>query len=266
MRAVRLLRQRVPGVLHQGGVRVKRILGLDVGEKRIGAAVSDPLGITAQGLDTIQAVGWGPDKARVRELLERYDTDRIVMGLPLTLSGEIGPQARKVMKFADVLRAEGWQVRFFDERLTTCAADRALREGNVKGDKRKQVVDRLAAQGILQGFLDAGGWTEPAIYRPKGARVMDNQNMEQDNIVELIDEDGKEVRFEHVMTVEYEGDAYILLSPAEPMEDLADDEVMILRIETDDEGNEVYETVEDEALLEAVFEEYLKIVEADEEE
>ena len=247
-------------------MRVKRILALDVGDRRIGAAVSDPLGITAQGLDTIQAVGWGPDKEKVRALLTKYDTDRIVVGLPLTLAGQIGPQAEKVMRFAEVLMNEGWQVRYFDERMTTCVAHRALREGGVKGNKRKQVVDRLAAQEILQNFLDAGGWTEPVRYRPKGDNGMDDQNMERDNIVELIDEDGNEVKFEHVMTVEYEGDAYILLSPAEPMEDLADDEVMILKIVTDENGDETYESVEDEALLEAVFNEYLKIVEADEEE
>ena len=93
---------------------------------------------------------------------------------------------------------------------------------------------------------------------------MDNQNMEMDNIVELLDEEGNTVRFEHVMTVEYQGDAYILLAPAEPMEDLADDEVMILKIGEDDSGEEVYETVEDEDTLQAVFEEYLRIAEADE--
>ena len=242
----------------------QRILALDVGEKRIGVAVSDPLGLTAQGVEVIQAVGWNRDKVRVGELMRQFNTDRVVVGLPLTLSGQVGPQAEKIMQFADILRADGWQVRFFDERLTTSFAHRALQEGGVKSGKRKQVVDRMAAQGILQGFLDAGGWTEPVKYRiSRGEDTMDNQNMELDNLVELTDEEGNTLKFEHVMTVEYKGDAYILLAPAEHMEDLADDEVMILKIGTDDQGDDVYETVEDEAVLQAVFEEYLKIAEAD---
>jgi len=91
-------------------------------------------------------------------------------------------------------------------------------------------------------------------------------DMERDNIVELIDDEGNEVDFEHLMTLEYEGNSYICLVPVEPMEDVAEDELVILRIETDEEGNDMYATIESDDELDAVFEKYLEIVEADEDE
>jgi uncharacterized protein YrzB (UPF0473 family) len=91
-------------------------------------------------------------------------------------------------------------------------------------------------------------------------------DMEREDIVQLVDEDGNEVDFEHLMTLEHKGQAYICLVPVEPMEDVGEDELVILRIETDDEGNDVYATVEDDAELDAVFEKYLEIAEADDEE
>ena len=91
-------------------------------------------------------------------------------------------------------------------------------------------------------------------------------NMEAEDVVELVDEDGNEVRFEHLMTLEHEGKAYICLVPIDPMEDVAEDEMVIMRIETDEEGNDFYSTIEDDAELDAVFEKYLEIAEADDEE
>ena len=90
-------------------------------------------------------------------------------------------------------------------------------------------------------------------------------DMEQENVVELVDEDGSAVHFEHLMTLEYEGKPYICLVPLDEMEDVEEDELVILRIETDGEGNDVYATVDDEDELDAVFEKYLEIAEADEE-
>ena len=90
-------------------------------------------------------------------------------------------------------------------------------------------------------------------------------DMERDDIVELVDEDGNEVKFEHLMTLEYNDKAYICLVPAEPMEDVAEDELVILRIETDEDGNDYYASVDDESELDAVFDKYLEIAESDEE-
>lgn len=94
---------------------------------------------------------------------------------------------------------------------------------------------------------------------------MEDNRMESGNeIIELLDEDGKPVRFEHLMTVEYEGDPYVLLVPIDEVEDVDEDEVIILRIETGDDGEDTYVGVEDEELLEKIFERYLEIAEADE--
>ena len=139
---------------------VKRIICLDVGDKRIGVAVSDPLGYTAQGVETIFTKGSQNDAARVIELARLYDTNRILAGLPKRLSGEEGLQATKVREFAALLENNGLEVRYMDERLTSVSAQRLLIDAGVKRDGRKKVIDKLAATYILQSFLDMGGWKE----------------------------------------------------------------------------------------------------------
>ncbi len=252
---------------------VKRILALDVGEKRIGVAVSDPLGWTAQGVETILTHGPERDLQRVGELLAAYDTDRLVVGLPRSLSGHLGPQAERILGFAGRLAAQGWQVRYQDERLTTQQAHRTLIEGDVRRADRKQVVDKLAATYILQSFLDAGGWKEDVPRRTitdvhiwKGRSLpMENNNMDMDNIIELVDENDSPVRFEHIMTLQYEGEDYVLLAPVDPTDDMEEDEVLVLRIDNDENGDEIYVSLDDDDLVQRVFEQYLAIVEADEE-
>lgn len=138
----------------------KRTLALDVGERRIGVAVSDPLDITAQGVETIFTRGPENDAARVRELCGQYGTDRVLVGLPRSLDGSEGYQAARVRDFAARLTALGLEIRFWDERLTTVSATRVLLEADVRRSRRKQVVDKLAACYILQSFLDAGGWKD----------------------------------------------------------------------------------------------------------
>ena len=137
-----------------------RVLCLDVGEKRIGVAVSDLLGLTAQVVETIFTKGELRDRARVVELAHQYETDRVVVGLPRSMDGSEGFQAQRVRAFADELIPLGLHVRYQDERLTSVSATRILLEANVRRNKRKQVIDKLAATYILQAFLDAGGWPE----------------------------------------------------------------------------------------------------------
>ena len=251
---------------------MQRILALDVGEKRIGVAVSDPMGWTAQGVETIFTRGVEKDVARIAELLAEYQTDRLVVGLPRSLSGATGPQAERIMAFVQHLTERGWQVRYQDERLTTAQAHRTLIEGDVKRAQRKQVVDKLAATYILQSFLDAGGWIEekPSVRITdvqiwKGGPIMENNNMEMDNIIELFDENDNPVKFEHIMTVQYQGEDYVLLAPVEPTEDMDEDEVLVLQIDNDENGEEVYVSVDDDELVQKVFEKYLEIVENEEE-
>ena len=247
-----------------------RVLCLDVGERRIGVAVSDALDLTAQGVETIWCKGVERDVARVLELCRQYETDRILCGLPRNMDGSEGFQAQRVRNFAQTLTDSGLSVRFQDERMTTKLATGVLLEADVRRSKRKDVVDKLAATYILQSFLDAGGWKDPeprkkiflgGIYRMNENHELD---MEREDIIELVDEDGQEVAFEHLMTLEHNGKVYICLVPVEPMEDVYEDELVIMRIETDEDGNDYYATIEDEAELDSVFEKYLEIAEADE--
>ena len=105
------------------------MLALDVGERRIGVAVSDPLGITAQSVDTIHRTSLSNDLDKIAGFLAAYNTDRLLLGLPSTLSGEEGMQARITREFSEHLTARGWQVRFYDERMTTAIAHGALHIG-----------------------------------------------------------------------------------------------------------------------------------------
>jgi putative Holliday junction resolvase len=133
-----------------------RIMALDVGARRIGVAVSDPLGITAQGLDTIQRQNKRRDLEALRRLLAEYQIQEVVVGLPLRLSGAEGTQSEKMRVFAEDLRHHfGVTVHLWDERWTSTEANRLLRETELSIDKRAKAVDRMAAILILQSWLEA---------------------------------------------------------------------------------------------------------------
>ena len=135
-----------------------RILALDVGSKTIGRAVSDPLGITAQGLETIRRKNKRTDFEQLERTIAEYGVSEIVVGYPLHMSGEAGAQSLKMKEFADeVHRRFGLPVHLWDERLTSAQANRLLRETEMSIRRRAQVVDRLAAVLILQSFMEARG-------------------------------------------------------------------------------------------------------------
>lgn len=136
-----------------------RIIGLDYGSKTVGVAISDPLGITAQAVETI----WRKDEnklrktcARIEELIREYEAERIVLGLPKHMNNDIGERARKALEFGEMLRRRtGLEVVMWDERLTTVEAERTLIENKVRRENRKQYIDKIAAVFILQGYLDS---------------------------------------------------------------------------------------------------------------
>jgi len=134
---------------------VRRVLGLDVGSKRIGIAVSDPLGITAQGLETLQRQNKRLDFEKLEKLARDYSVAEVVVGFPLRMSGAEGVQAEKMHRFADELR-ERLQipVHLWDERLTSAEANRLLRETEMSIQRRAQVVDQMAAVLILQSWME----------------------------------------------------------------------------------------------------------------
>ena len=131
-------------------------MALDVGDRTLGVAISDETLTIAQGVTTLRRAGLSADLTALRALIEAHEIDRIVVGWPLRLDGRVGSQAMKVGRLADQLQARlGLPIERFDERLTTVAAERALLEANVRRDRRKQVIDQVAATLILQGWLDA---------------------------------------------------------------------------------------------------------------
>ena len=136
-----------------------RILGLDYGSKTVGAAISDPLGITAQGVETIrrkQENHLRQTLARIEELVSEYHVEKIVRGYPKNMNNTVGERAEKSLEFKEMLeRRTGLPVIMLDERLTTMAADRTLEETGVHKEDRKQYLDQVAAVFILQGYLDA---------------------------------------------------------------------------------------------------------------
>ncbi len=135
-----------------------RVLGLDVGSKTIGLAVSDPLGITAQGLITLRRKNKRLDFEQLASVIREYRVSEIVIGYPLRMSGMEGFQAEKMQRFADEVRHKfGLPVHLWDERLTSSQADRLLREFDLSIKKRGKAVDRMAAVLILQNWMEASG-------------------------------------------------------------------------------------------------------------
>lgn len=133
-----------------------RILAIDYGSRRMGLAVSDPLGITAQGLETLQRKNRRSDFARLERVIRENQVQEIVLGYPLRMSGQEGTQSQKVAEFAEELRRKfGLPVHLWDERLTSAEANRLLREADLSIQRRAQAVDRMAATLILQSFMQA---------------------------------------------------------------------------------------------------------------
>ena len=138
-----------------------RIMGLDFGSRTTGVAVSDPLGMTAQGVETIVRKDENKLRqscARIEELIKEYEIEEIVLGYPKNMNNTAGERAEKTEEFKAMLeRRTGKPVILWDERLTTVAAERVLMESGVRRENRKAVVDKIAAVLILQGYLDSRG-------------------------------------------------------------------------------------------------------------
>lgn len=133
---------------------MRRTLGLDVGSRTIGVAVSDELGMAAHGVTTLDRRGTVKDVVQVRALCERYQTRHIVVGMPYEIDGSEGQRASRVRVFLEALQAAGFETEVWDERFTTVDATAILLQANVSRARRKQVIDQMAAQQILQGWLE----------------------------------------------------------------------------------------------------------------
>lgn len=132
-----------------------RVLGMDVGDKTIGLAVSDPLGLTAQGIMTLRRSSIQKDIENIKEIVVKYNVGLIVIGMPKNMNNTIGPRAKSVISFAEKLKdGLGIECEFYDERLTTLEAEKLLVSSDVSRKKRKKVIDKMAAVLILQSYLD----------------------------------------------------------------------------------------------------------------
>ncbi|MBN8191062.1 Holliday junction resolvase RuvX [Bacillus sp. NTK074B] len=135
-----------------------RVMGLDVGSKTVGVAISDELGWTAQGIETIKI---NEDQGvfrmdRIKELAEEYQVDTVVVGLPKNMNNTIGPRGEASKAYGELIQQElSLPIKYWDERLSTMAAERVLLEADVSRKKRKKVIDKMAAMMILQGYLDS---------------------------------------------------------------------------------------------------------------
>lgn len=136
-----------------------RIMGLDYGTKTVGVAVSDPLGITAQAVETVERKAENKLRqtlARIESLAKEYEVEKFVVGLPKHMNNDIGERAERALEFGQMLqRRIGIEVVMWDERLTTVSAERTLIEAGVRRENRKQVIDQIAAVFILQSYLDS---------------------------------------------------------------------------------------------------------------
>ena len=135
-----------------------RIMGLDYGSKTVGVAISDPLCITAQGIETVERKEENKLRktlARIEEIAKEYNVERIVLGYPKNMNNTLGERIERTMEFKEALeRRTGLPIDLWDERLTTIAAEKSLIESNVRREHRKDYVDQVAAAFILQGYLD----------------------------------------------------------------------------------------------------------------
>ena len=137
---------------------MERILGIDVGDKRIGVAVTDPLQITAQGVMTLKRKTRDDDLEAFRDLIAKYEIKKVVAGLPLNMDGSESAQTRKTVNFCQFIKKRlDVEIIYMDERLTSSWSEKILIEGNVSRQNRKEYIDMLAAQMILQSYMDRAG-------------------------------------------------------------------------------------------------------------
>lgn len=134
----------------------KRYMGLDVGNKTIGVAVSDLLLLTAQGVTTVKRKGIKTDLKELEDIMDEYGVEKTIVGLPKNMNNTLGPQGEKVLKFVEKFKEKfpEMEVVMVDERLSTVSAERALIGGDVRREKRKDLIDKVAATYILQSYLD----------------------------------------------------------------------------------------------------------------
>lgn len=243
-------------------------MGLDVGDKWIGIAVSDELRIVPRPLSAVRRTSVGQDILHLLDLCKRWNISQIVVGLPVNMDNSLGPQAQKTLSFISQLRQQfAGAVMSRDERLTTKEAERILIAQDVRRERRKQLIDGVAATLILEGFLQ-----ELRVNSEKEVgRVADDKEPnelmgdEDEEIITLTDEDGNEHEFVVVDVIEVDAREYAILLPIDTQED-EETEAVILRLEKDTDGDDVLVDIESESEWDKVAQAYEELLDEDDDE
>lgn len=247
---------------------VKRIMGLDVGDKWIGVAVSDETALIASSISPLRRSSWDNDLARLKGVVSEWNVGQIVVGLPLNMDSTVGPQAQKTLAFMERLAHNvSVPVVSWDERLTTRQAERLLIDQGVRRDERRTRVDGVAAALILQGYLDH----QRVVGTREETHMADDKDLEtgvigedEDEIITLTDEDGVEHEFVVVDVIEVSDKEYAILLPLDA-DDEEEAEAVILRLEKDSDGDDVLVDIESEEEWEQVAQAYEELLDDEEE-
>lgn len=249
---------------------MERFLCLDIGDRRIGVAVSDPFNTYALPVKTIYRKNLKLDLQAVMDLVKEKCVTAIVCGLPVNFDGTPSIQTQKAKYFIDRLEEiSHLAVHTVDERCTTVEAEETLISQGKSREERKGLVDSLAAASILEGFLNDKN-KKTKIKERKRRIIMSDKEKKlcdcgeecdcEDEIVELTTDDGKKLKFYFVGSIEYKGKAYSAFEPAEEIDGLTEDDLVIFELtEGDEEGADLL-PIEDEALLDEVFEEFCRVL------
>ena len=270
---------------------VERFLCLDLGDKRIGVAVSDPFNTYSLPVETYTRKNLRTDLERVEKYIKDKGATSVVCGLPVNFDGTPSVQTGKAEFFIEKLRERGVKVFTVDERCTSVAAEETLYSQGKSRAEVKRFVDSLAAAEILQGYLndinkekankkeiimkdenkkhhcDCGCEEHEHVHSHCEDDCCDDDCCDcgcEDEIVELTTDDGKKLKFYVVGTIEYKGKNYTAFEPAEQIEGVEDDDLVIFELAGDDEENADLLPIEDEKLLDEVFEEFCRVLEEDE--
>jgi putative Holliday junction resolvase len=229
----------------------KRIIAFDIGNKRIGVAVSDPFNEYAMPCETyFRTKNPEADASALVKIAQDKGVGTIVCGMPVTIDGNAGEQALKTQTFVEILKTKtDIPIVFEDERFTTKQARDTQLEVGVKLEERKKTIDSIAASYILDGYLARR-------KKEKEKNTMTEEELlqdEEERIIELEDDQGNLEKFLHIATIEYKGATYCFFQKAEPETEEEEDEVVMFRL---DEENELLLPLEDVQLMDEVFAEF----------
>ncbi|MDD4316135.1 MAG: Holliday junction resolvase RuvX [Clostridia bacterium] len=253
-----------------------RKIAFDVGDVRIGIATSDPTGIIASGYETFtRTKSLDKDMKYLASVVKERQCDEIIIGLPLNMDGTEGRRVEIVREFGEKFKKYvGIDVLYQDERLSTVSAEKALIESGMRRDKRKTVIDKVAASIILQSYLDKINTRSKNKMKDEKNDVIndvtndenDVEMIEEDEVVTLTDDDGKDTDFYVLAELDYKDKWYIYLEPVELNEEYEEGEIIIFELGENEEGEEIFIPIKDEKLLQEVFELFMSEMETGDEE